>query len=1096
MTITCPTADLERLFAGGLPERETELLEQHVLDCPSCFASLKKLFHSGDTMSGILASDETRVDTFAASPMVDELIRRLATLRSSNSQASQSLTQPPCSLDATEDFAPANSSRDALTDFLAPPQSADELGRLGKYRILKVLGHGGMGVVYLAEDIKLKRSVAIKAMLPALAASASAGKRFLLEAQAMAALEHDHIVRIYQVDEDRGIPYLAMEFLKGETLDERLKRDGKLPVADVLRIGREIAEALGAAHASGLIHRDIKPGNIWLEAPRTRVKILDFGLARAAAQQDAGLTQQGAIVGTPAYMAPEQARGASVDARCDLFSLGVVLYRLCTGQQPFRGGDSMSTLMEVAMRDPPPPVQLDAEIPQDLSDLIMKLLEKDPDRRIGSAAEVVKALSALEQKCARAQAPEEPTAVMTAVVPPTTVAPRRRRWLPALIVALALVGGLLGAWAAGLIRFHTDEGDFVIQTNDPEFAFSVSKDGGITLVDRKTDRTYEVRKVREDKNEIVLEVVDVGGHLTFKTKTFTIKRGDTVALSAWFERKETVEPTLKPDTQKTSNAVMANAPALLKAPFTKEQAEKARAEWAAYLKVPERKQLDLPKGVKLELALIPPGHFRMGTEGDNFNEVAHDVTITKPFYMAVTETTQEQYEAVIGKNPSEFSAHGNLKEKLAPGTDTAKFPVDSVTWPEAEAFGKAIGAQLPTEAQWEYACRSGTTTKYYFGETFNGTEANVKDTGLERTTKVASYPANAFGLFDMFGNVREWCRDWYADKFDELGDKDPERTSKQSEDHRVLRGGSWNYAIKVGRSAHRDHSTLSSARNIGIGFRVIVYLPSSGPAPSLLSALTEKEAKKLQADWAAKLKLPVETSNKIGMTTILVPPAGEPLLRAYYLGKYEVTQVEWEIVMGFNPSGFGPKNPKAAGLDTSKFPVENLNWFECVEFLNKLSDLEGFKPYYDLTVKKRAGRSIDVAEVKILGGAGYHLPTDAEWEHACRAGTKTKYHCGDKDEDLPEYAWFKDNSDGRTHAVGEKKPNAFGFYDMHGNVREWNEDMLTNSQTQAPERVNRGGYFNNPAKFCTVSSRYSNDPALRTPYYGLRVARVALREAK
>ena len=153
----------------------------------------------------------------------------------------------------------------SLTDFLAPPQADDELGRLGKYRILKILGHGGMGVVFQAEDPKLKRTVAIKAMLPTLAASASAGKRFLREAQAMAAVEHDHIVRIYQVDEDRGVPFLAMEFLKGEPLDERLKRDGKLPLAEVLRIGREIAEGLAAAHATGLIHRDIKPANIWLE---------------------------------------------------------------------------------------------------------------------------------------------------------------------------------------------------------------------------------------------------------------------------------------------------------------------------------------------------------------------------------------------------------------------------------------------------------------------------------------------------------------------------------------------------------------------------------------------------------------------------------------------------------------------------------------------------------------------------------------------------------------------------------------------------------------------------------------------------------------
>ena len=221
-------------------------------------------------------------------------------------------------------------------DFLAPAERPDEIGRLGGFRILKVLGAGGMGVVFQAEDPKLKRKLAIKAMLPSLAASGSGGKRFLREAQTAAAIEHDHIVPIHQVGEDRGVPFIAMPFLKGEPLDERLKREGALPVAEVVRIGREAAERLAAAHAVGLVHRDIKLANLWLEAPKGRVKILDFGLARATAQ-DAGLTQQGTIIGTPAYMAPEQARGDNVDARSDLFSLGVVLYRLCCGKQPFQG---------------------------------------------------------------------------------------------------------------------------------------------------------------------------------------------------------------------------------------------------------------------------------------------------------------------------------------------------------------------------------------------------------------------------------------------------------------------------------------------------------------------------------------------------------------------------------------------------------------------------------------------------------------------------------------------------------------------------------------------------------------------------------------
>jgi serine/threonine protein kinase len=310
-----------------------------------------------------------------------------------------------------------------LIDFLSPPQSDGELGWLGKYRILKVLGHGGMGVVFQAEDPRLKRAVAIKAMLPALAASASAGQRFLREAQAMAAVEHDHIVRVYQVDEDRGVPFLAMEFLKGEPLDERLRREQALPVPEVLRIGRETAEALAAAHERGLIHRDVKPANVWLEAPRGRVKLLDFGLARATSES-AALTQQGAIIGTPAYMAPEQGRGEPVDHRGDLFSLGVVLYRLSTGRQPFEGRDTVSTLLSVVTHEPPPPAAVSDGVPPVLSDLVMKLLEKDASRRPAAAAEVVQALQALEEDLReRKSAAREKALLPPTLIEKTTLTP-------------------------------------------------------------------------------------------------------------------------------------------------------------------------------------------------------------------------------------------------------------------------------------------------------------------------------------------------------------------------------------------------------------------------------------------------------------------------------------------------------------------------------------------------------------------------------------------------------------------------------------------------------------------------------------------------
>lgn len=444
-----------------------------------------------------------------------------------------------------------------FTEFLAPPQQPDELGRLGTYRILKILGHGGMGVVYLAEDTKLKRRVAIKAMLPKLAASSSAGQRFLREAQTMASLKHDHIVTIYQVDEDRGVPFLAMEFLLGQPLDQRLATETRLPLKEIVRIGREMAEGLGAAHEVGLIHRDIKPGNIWIEAPRGRVKILDFGLARAA-DQDSNLTQQGAMVGTPAFMAPEQAKGQKLDARCDLFSLGVVLYRLCTGRQPFVGNDAISTIMAVAMHDPLPPMRIRDEVPPELSDLVMRLLEKDPAKRIASAREVVEALQKLENRTTGRETTQVmsiesladkdgPTA--TSKSPPTArekpvtkAAPRRR--LPTILAAAVLALGLIGAglWAAGVIRFGTPDGDLVFETDDPEFAFARSMGDGLTLEDRKAKRVYHIRAVRQGNDFYELEVTDKDADLVFKSKTFAVQRGGKVALKAWFERKDQAPP--------------------------------------------------------------------------------------------------------------------------------------------------------------------------------------------------------------------------------------------------------------------------------------------------------------------------------------------------------------------------------------------------------------------------------------------------------------------------------------------------------------------------------------------------------------------------
>jgi WD40 repeat protein len=275
--------------------------------------------------------------------------------------------------------------------FLTPPTRPGSLGRLGHYEVLEVVGTGGMGIVLRAFDDKLHRVVAIKVLAPQLASSAAARQRFVREARAAAAVTHDNVIDIHAVEDAEAVPYLVMQFIPGRTLQEKLDRTGPLPMMEVLRIGLQVAAGLAAAHAQGLVHRDVKPGNILLENSVERVKITDFGLARAV--DDANLTQSGFVAGTPAYMSPEQAHGNKIDHRSDLFSLGSVLYTLCAGHPPFRAETSMAVLKRVCEDTPRSLREVNAEVPAWLEALIARLLAKEPDDRFQTAAEVADLLS-------------------------------------------------------------------------------------------------------------------------------------------------------------------------------------------------------------------------------------------------------------------------------------------------------------------------------------------------------------------------------------------------------------------------------------------------------------------------------------------------------------------------------------------------------------------------------------------------------------------------------------------------------------------------------------------------------------------------------
>ncbi|HYV38353.1 MAG TPA: ABC transporter substrate-binding protein, partial [Gemmataceae bacterium] len=278
--------------------------------------------------------------------------------------------------------------------FLDPANEPGEMGWFGNYRILALLGQGGMGMVFRAEDPRLRRTVAMKIMMPDIAQNGVARQRFLREARATAAIRSDHIVAIYEIGQHNDVPFLVTELLLGQTLDACLRQGQPLPVKQVLDIGLQIARGLESAHLSGLIHRDIKPPNIWLEEPNQRVKILDFGLARAMGS-DPCLTQNGAILGTPAYMAPEQADGQPVNERCDLFSLGCVLYEMATGKKPFDGSSTITILKAIALTEPPLLADIAPHLPAEFSDLVSRLLAKKPGDRPASATEVIAEMEAI-----------------------------------------------------------------------------------------------------------------------------------------------------------------------------------------------------------------------------------------------------------------------------------------------------------------------------------------------------------------------------------------------------------------------------------------------------------------------------------------------------------------------------------------------------------------------------------------------------------------------------------------------------------------------------------------------------------------------------
>jgi serine/threonine-protein kinase len=406
-------SQLALLLDEGVSSAVPEAVSRHLEECPRCREQLERAAADAGCWSCVeeLSTDDLH-STISRLPLDD--------------------------LAESGESRPESRPRGDLAALLDPPSHPELLGQLNQFEIERVIGHGGMGVVFKGFDRELHRPVAIKLMSPHLAHSATARRRFEREARAAAAVVHPNVIPIHGVSQSKDRPFIVMQFIAGKSLQAHVEHHGPLDTKDVVRIGMQIAAGLGAAHQQGLIHRDIKPANILLEQDVSRVVITDFGLARAA--DELAMTQTGWLAGTPHYMSPEQARGGSIDARSDLFSLGGVLYFIATGREPFRAEKPVAVLHKICHETVAPARQIHCDIPHTLSDIIERLLEKSPNDRFQSAARVQKLL---EDYLAELQQPDRRHKPIRVV----TRRQVRRRWH--IVGYIGLVALLVPLMAAG-----------------------------------------------------------------------------------------------------------------------------------------------------------------------------------------------------------------------------------------------------------------------------------------------------------------------------------------------------------------------------------------------------------------------------------------------------------------------------------------------------------------------------------------------------------------------------------------------------------------------------------------------------------------------
>ncbi|HEY3324142.1 MAG TPA: SUMF1/EgtB/PvdO family nonheme iron enzyme [Planctomycetota bacterium] len=995
---------------------------------------------------------------------------------------------------------------------------------IGGIPLLAKLGQGGMGAVYYGVHPRLALEVAVK-ILPFHLADRSPAmiQRFFREAQTAARIKSPNLVGVIDVNQDSGIYYLVMKFVRGKSAGAHLKAAKAagslgLPEAEALDICIAGTSGLSAAHQANIIHRDVKPDNILIPFAEesagkaagtldfTAAKLADLGLARSE-EGEQSLTDTHACMGTPGYMSLEQAQNASAAGTpADVFSMAATLYALLSGHPPFRGNSVTETILNTVQDKRKPITTVRPDVTSATAALIERCLSKEPAQRCVDGAEFLE-----ELKVCR-----------------------------------------LGVDSAATGAAHNSETTLMFPSPEPGARIQSA-----AAIREKAERMAPVSSAPKRKPlALVVGLLAFGAVAVIAAFVLSGKKGSDAP-------KNPIAPAA--DSAPASVSIQPGV-------WPLHDGKEPIAEYAKRVGLPPTETLDLGGGVKLELVLVPAGEFMMGsTDGDGTEKPVHKVKISKSYYIGKYDITVAEFrafaEATRYKTEAEKQNKGwSLKDGQwqevsgvnwrNPGfTQEGCHPAVVVTWNDAQDFCKWATklvrhtVRLPTEAEWEYAARGPQGLKYPWGDKWDGVLANVADASLRRagfsmrwggeikeddgytfTSPVGAFKnASWCGAFDMAGNVWQWCQDNWNDRYyADSPTVDPQGPATGGS--RALRGGCWDHGPSACRSARRIASD-PGGRHAHNGFRVVVEAalntPPSAVAPPATPAQPETrnlkpetvpwplhDGKEPVAEYAKRVGLPPTETLDLGggvKLELVLVPAGEFMMgsndgegneqpvhrvkisKPFYMAKYETTFAQFrafahaiqhvtEAEKGGQAWTWKDGNGqfvKEANWKTPGFSQED-NYPACIISWN---DAREFCKW----AAEKTGRNIC-------------LPSEAQWEYACRAGTTTKFNTGDQDSDLEQEGWFNKNSEMHTNTCGQKKPNAWGLYDMRGNVREWAQDYFNDKYyvdsppldpkgpASGGDRALRGGGWCNGPYGCRSARRFALAPGGVDATIGFRCA--------